>query len=588
MIFTRDLGLIAGLVFALAALGGCDEAVPDRPPLEEARFQLARGDALAAQVQLERALAAGTSREDLAALFGESALLAGDLAAAREWLGPGEFSADSSAAGFRLLGRLEMAEGNLPAAGAAFDRSYRVEPDNAGLWVDIGRLRYRGGEQFEAIVAAERALAIDPDDGEALRFRGQLARDAQGLEAGAELLGRALDRQPQNIELRVEYAATLGDAGRARDALRVLRAGGGGALATPRGLFVQAVIAARGGNIRSARDLLARSGLASDDVASARLLSGLIALSDGNYASAALTFDRLYRRQPDNGRVRDLLAYALSRSGGDRELVHRFAGSASSSAGSTYLRLLVGRAYEALGERERAAEFIDLAAFGPAELAVLPALRPRASLAVSSRMGGLEIRDYVRHAIAGEDAVAAVRRARDFARRFPGSADAHAMLGDAEFARGDKAAARAAYARSAQVRRTWPLTLRFAAAQEDPAETRQLLESYVRNNPMNAEAAALLADALAAEGEWEDAAHLLDHAMALGMVRVPWVLAARSIAAAELEDDDGALDYALAAHELQPMNPLAITALIAALPESEEAARNELETKLRSVTARRR
>ena len=585
MTFRRDPGLIVALAFALATLGGCEQAGSDRPLLEEARFQLERGDALAAQVQLEQALATGTPREELAALFGESALLTGDLGVAREWLGPGEFSEGSAAAGFQLLGRLEMAEGNLPAAGAAFDRSYRVEPDNAGLWVDIGRLRYRGGEQFEAIAAAERALSIDPNDAEALRFRGQLARDAQGLETGAELLGRALERQPQNIELRVEYAATLGDAGRARDALRVLRAEGGRAASTPRGMFVQAVIAARGGNFRSARDLLARSGLASDNVASALLLSGLIALNDGNYASAALTFDRLHRRQPDNRRVGDLLAYALSRSGGERELVHRFAAPASNGAGSTYLRLLVGRAYEALGERERAAKFLDLAAFGPSELAVLPGLTPRASLAVSPDMGGLEIRDYVRHAIASEDAMAAVGRARSFAQRFPGSGDAQAILGDAEFARGDKGAARAAYARSALVRRSWPLTLRLAAAQEDAAETRRLLESYVRDNPMNAEAAALLADAFAAAGDWERAAQLLDHAMALGMARVPWVLAARSIAAAELEDNDAALDYALAAHELQPMNPLAIAALIDALPESEGAARSELETKLRSVSA---
>ncbi|MBL4719292.1 MAG: hypothetical protein JKZ02_12785, partial [Erythrobacter sp.] len=254
MTFRRDPGLIVALAFALATLGGCEQAGSDRPLLEEARLQLERGDALAAQVQLEQALATGTPREELAALFGESALLTGDLGVAREWLGPGEFSEGSAAAGFQLLGRLEMAEGDLPAAGAAFDRSYRVEPDNAGLWVDIGRLRYRGGEQFEAIAAAERALSIDPNDAEALRFRGQLARDAQGLETGAELLGRALERQPQNIELRVEYAATLGDAGRARDALRVLRAEGGRAASTPRGMFVQAVIAARGGNFRSARD----------------------------------------------------------------------------------------------------------------------------------------------------------------------------------------------------------------------------------------------------------------------------------------------------------------------------------------------
>ncbi len=111
-----------------------------------------------------------------------------------------------------------------------------------------------------------------------------------------------------------------------------------------------------------------------------------------------------------------------------------------------------------------------------------------------------------------------------------------------------------------------------------------MLEEYVRNNPMNGEAAAVLADALAAQGEWGRAAQLLDHAMELGQARTPWVLAARSIAALNLEDRDGALDFALDAHELQPMNPLAISALIGALPAGEEAAKSELEAKLQSLT----
>lgn len=585
MISRTDFRLLSALALSLAVLGGCEEASTDRTAVESAQIEIARGDALAAQIFLDRALEQGESRDELAAFFGEAALLAGDLQSARDWLGPGEFAEPTRALGFRLLGRLEMAQGNLPAAGAAFDKSYRVEPDSAELWVDIGRLRYRGGEQFEAIEAADRALAIDPDNGEALRFRGQLARDAEGLRAGAALLGRALEVQPDNIDLRVEYAATLGDAGRAQEALEALRANGGAAAHGPRGLFVQAVIAARGGNFRLARNLLAKSGLQGGGLASARLLAAIIDLEEGNFASAAQSLDRLYMRQPDNGRVRDLLAYALSRDGGHRELVYRFASVAAAGSGSAYLRALVGRAYEALDDRKRAAAFLDLAALGQAGLTVLPSMTPAELLAISKGASGTETRDYVRNAIAGREALAAVRRARDFAKRFPGSADAQAILGDAEFARGNKRAARKAYARSAMVRRPWPLTLRLAGAQDSTASARQLLEAYVRDNPMNGEAAAILADALAAEGDWQRSVQLLDHAMGLGQVRVPWVLAARSVGALQLDDPQAALDFALAAHDLQPMNPLAISALISALPEDEATARNELEAKLRSLDA---
>lgn len=585
MIFRRNPGALAALLFGLAILGGCDEPAPELSAVESARAELSRGDALAARISLERALAEGTPREELAAMFGEAALVAGDLSAARKWLGPGDFSESTRAIGFRLLGRLEMTQGNLPAAGAAFDRSYRVDPESSDLWVDIGRLRYRGGEQIQAIEAADRALALDLDNGEALQFRGQLARDAEGMEAGAQLLARALERQPGNLDLRVEYAATLSDAGRAKEALAVLRAEGGHAAVTPRGLFVQAVIAARGEHFALARDLLEQSNLARTQVASAELLSGIVDIAEENYASAALTLDRLYSRQPDNRRVRDLLAYALSRSGGDRELVNRFAEAAAGPTGAAYLRVLVGRAYEALDDRERAGRFLDLAALDAHRLTVLPSQTPLASLAVSPPGGGAQLRDYVRAAIAGRETVAAVKRARAFADRYPGSADAQALLGDAEFAQGNKAAARAAYERSASVRRPWPLALRIAGAQDDPARAGRLLARYVRDNPMNGEAAAVLADALALEGDWAGAVEMLDHAMALGMVRVPWVLAARSIGAIQLDDRQTALDYALAAHELQPMNPFAIGALIAALPRGEAAAKAELEAKLESLRA---
>ena len=175
-------------------------------------------------------------------------------------------------------------------------------------------------------------------------------------------------------------------------------------------------------------------------------------------------------------------------------------------------------------------------------------------------------------------------KARDFARRFPGSADAFSILGDAELASGNRAAARTTYERSAEIRRGWVLIIRLIGVQNTPADARRMIETYVQGNPMNGEAAAMLADALAAEGKWARAVPLLDHAMQSGMGRVPWVLAARSVAARELGDQEEALSFALAAHELQPMNPYAISALIAVLPENDPK-RIELEAKLRSVTA---
>lgn len=572
-------GFAAAIVLHFAA--SCDQQSAELAPLEQARQDLAEGDAVGAEIALARLVEKGAPRADVAALMGEAALIAGDLAEARRWLGPGEFSDATRAHGYRMLGRLEMAEGNLAAAGRAFDAALETDPDDPELWVDIGRLRYRGGEQEAAIAAAERAVAVGPNSAAALQFRGQIARDSEGLEPAARWFARALERRPHDAGLRADYAATLGDAGRAVEALAVLREGR--QVAGPhlsRFLYIQAVLAARGGDYNLARSLLDRSGEAGRGIPAALMLSALLDVAEENYASAAQTLDRLSGLQPDNRRVEELLAHALSRSGGERELVERFGARALGPGGSPYLRVVVGRALEALGERDRAARYLDAAAQSENGLSTLT---PAGAGLDGS---GTAYRDAVRTAIAARQFDLAVTRAESFVRRFPGSGDALALLGDARLARGDRADARAAYAQSARVRQPWPLTLRMLAAQASPRDGARLLADYLRAHPMNGAAAALLADAYAAEGEWERAAVLLDHAIANGQGRAPFVVAARSVAASRIGDEQAALDYALLAHEIQPLSAAATAALIAALPPAEQEARAELEQKLRSLQAR--
>ena len=581
MTFRLSLRAFSSFALTCLVLGACGQPQDTQSEVDKARVELANGNPGIARIHLDHALAAGVPRREVSLDFAEAALGEGDFAGARNWLEGEDFPAGAAAERHLLLGRIEMAEGNLAAAARAFDSSYEADPANSELWVEIGRLRYRRGEQVQASQAVERALELDPENGGALRFRGQLIRDSQGMRSGVRFLRDAVERQPDDVSLRVELAATLGDAGEAAEALRVLRGGDGSAVGTAQGLFIQAVIAARGGNFRLARDLLGRSNLVERRVPSAQILSVIIDLQEENYASAVRALDRIYGGgQADNRRVRDLLAYALSRSGGEQELVSRLAETAAGNGGSAYLRTLVGRAYEALGDRDAAAEFLDLAAVSQGGMVVLPAVNTNSS----DKGGGVETRNFVRMAIARGDPAAGVAKALDFARRFPGSADAFSILGDAELASGNRAAARTAYERSAEIRRGWVLIIRLIGVQNTPADARRMIETYVQGNPMNGEAAAMLADALAAEGKWARAVPLLDHAMQSGMGRVPLVLAARSVAARELGDQEEALSFALAAHELQPMNPYAISALIAVLPENDPK-RIELEAKLRSVTA---
>lgn len=552
MIFTRNIAL------ALAALlAGCGGTAPEPPPFERAQAALARGDGLGAEMVLREMLGEGVARADLAAFMGEAELLQGNAAEARRWLAPGEFAPASAGHGFHMLGRLVMGEGDLPAAGAAFDRALQATPDDAELWVDIGRLRYRGGEQAQAVAAGRTALALGPDNPEALLFRAQIVRDSQGSAAALNLFERGLAVDPDNSELLAEYAATLGDLGRAKEALVAIRKLTARDPRNPRAFFLQAVIAARGGNPGLARSLLLRSGDLDRGMPAAMLLSGVIDLESGNYASAAQIFDRLARMQPDNRRVRHLLARSLAQGGSHRELIHRFADAPS----SPYLAQLVGRSHEALGQRERAASFLDRAAHPlSGNPAALPGAIPLAVAEARDVAQGRDALSLVRGLILAGQPALAKAKAKEFLRRFPGSADAMGLAGDAALAANDARGALAHYRAAGEIRRGWPLVKRTATALlalGDRAGAERLFAEHLAGDPGNSEAAALLARSSYLRGDFARAGALLDHAFASGAARDPMLHALRAEVALRAGADDAGLAQARRAYRLQPMNPAA-------------------------------
>lgn len=516
MICTRSLWAATALALALAGCGAEREM-----PRGDWRAMLAAGDGIAAEQALERALRKGEPKAGVAPYMGEAHLLQGDLRAAREWLEPALFAPAEAARGFHMLGRLRVREGNLPAAGRAFDRAMaegRGRYDRAAeLWVDIARLRYSGGEQAQAIEASRRALALGPRDPSALLLHAQLVRDAQGNEAALPLFEQGLASAPGHPDLLADYAATLGELGRADAMLAAVGKLVEAAPGDQRAAYLQAVLAARAGNHDLARGLLQRGNNLDRRMPAAALLLALVDLDNGNPASAAQALDRLLRDQPDNQRLRALMARALALSGNQRELIARFGGRAD----TRYLALLVGRAHEALGQRDKAAPFLDRA-FAPPGSPRIVALPPATSLAASLARASEDNSAALaaaRGLVAAQRAGEARRPARQALARFPGSAEARALAGDVALATGDARAALRYYRAAAAIRRPWPLTKRMAVALERLGNVRAadaLVAAHFAGEPNNAEAAQLLSRRAAAAGDRERAKILARYARVRG------------------------------------------------------------------------
>lgn len=590
MTFRLDLTALRFLAPALLlGAAACSEPASELSPVEQAKVAIQAGDGLAAEVLLRQAMDMGIERADVAAYLGQAELLQGELAEARQWLESGEFSEETRGHGFHMLARLEMQEGNLPAAGQAFDKSLAVKRENAELWVDIGRLRYRGGEQVQAVEASVYAVELDPENPIALQFRAQLIRDSEGMAAAISWFERALERNPDNVGLLVDYAATLGEAGRARDMLVAVRKVAKIDPANRQILYLQAVLAARAGNFHLAQNLLVRVNKADRDKPAAMLLAGIIDIESGNYASAALVLERLVSLQPDNQRARQLLARALSLGGNHRELVYRFEKIAEQDSASPYLQTLVARSLEALDNRERAAVFLDAAA--ARRPGTLVAIASDSTIDVAETRGtstGADALALVRARIVNGNAAGAVLAAEQFLGKLSGSADALALAGDANLAAEQFNRALDHYGRSAIIRSPWVLTRKRAKAllalgKEKDAQA--LLADYLIGDSSNVEAAGLLAYAAASQQDWANAAIFVDNAIANGGGRDPILLALGADIAIRLGNSERGIELAERAYAIQPMNRDATRMLAVAyrqLPEGEILA-DVLEAKLRQM-----
>jgi predicted Zn-dependent protease len=522
-----------------------------------AREEIARGDGIAAEVHLRQAMASGAAREAVAAYMGEALIAQGQLDRAGDWLRPGAFTRQTAPRGFRALARIERLQGNLPAAGAAYDRVLALTPTDPTLWVDIARLRYAGGEHMLALDAADYAYRLDPANVRVLELRGQIARDRLGLAAALPWFKAALARSPDDISVLGEYAATLGDLGRAREMLaltrRMLALDPGNA----RAFYLQAVLAARGGNTGLARGLMNRVGDRLDGVPAAMLLEGVLEMRAGNYVLAAEAFEELLRRQPDNEKVRLLLVRVLFLSGEYRALLIRFSDAGERPDASPYLLTVLARAHEALGERDLAAPLLD-----------------RAALSQSRDGGGLRIADLV-----ATDRPAEAENAAEQARvAHPGNFAVQAYAGDVQLALGDGAAALERYGLAARIRMPESLMLRMAAAyrlagQEDRA--RALVEGYLTRNPQSEAAGRLAARMAATAGDWGRARRLLENLKANGATRDVRLLSDLSVARLRAGDAAAAEVSAREAYRVQRASPLAAQVWglsLAALGKRREAA----------------
>jgi len=581
----RRIALPLALALLAAPLGAMPDAAQSN--LETARAALARGDGIAAEADLQRALSAGADRVEIAADMGEALFQQGERGKAREWLGPGAFAKGEEARGWRLLALLERNDGNLPAAGKALDRALSFAPKDPLIWVEIGRLRYQGGEQLQALEAAERALAAAPDNPRALEFKAQLVRDSAGDAAALPIFEKALQAAPDDLQLLGGYAASLGELGRAGEMLVVTRKMIALDPRQPQAFYLQAVMAARAGNTDLARAMLNHTGERLAAVPAAIELLGLLELEAGNANVAAEHLTRLADRQGANPRAQLLLARALYEAGDYRQLFGRFGDLAQRGDASPYLLTILGRALEEQGDRAAAAVLLDrAAAANPPELLPIREREAAGALAPqwNANQPGLELAaSYLRAQLGAGDLAGARRTAARLLELRPGSGEALGLVGDVELLAGQPGDALNHYGQASQVRFPDQLALRSAIALERLGKADQvpaLVSRYLTLFPGSRLMARIAANQALGAKDWPRARLLLENLRLRGGNRYARLLADLSLAQLRSGDAEAALESATRAWQLAPASAFAVQAralALVALDRDPDLARQLLE-----------
>jgi predicted Zn-dependent protease len=261
-----------------------------------------------------------------------------------------------------------------------------------------------------------------------------------------------------------------------------------------------------------------------------------------------------------NLQARRLLGAALLRTGDAAGALDTLRPIALRRDADSYTLGLVARAFEAQGQRDWAARFLDRAAAMPSSPAAPfgqdddPAAL--ATAVAENRADPRAMVSLVRGRLEAGQGGAALVEAQALARQSPGAPAAHVLIGDVLFATGRAGAAAASYARAADLRFDRATMLRLVEARLISGDRRgaaDALALYLAQHPADIAARRALANAQLMTDP-ASARETLDPLLIELGGRDALLLALVARARVAAGDAGAALAPARAAYRLQPMN----------------------------------
>ncbi|MEQ1508956.1 MAG: tetratricopeptide repeat protein [Sphingopyxis sp.] len=475
--------------------------------IELARAYNALGRGAEAERQLDKAAELGADLPRLAVDRAQAQLAQGDAAKALATLA-GPLPRNQGARALRIAAQANYRLGNVAATRANFAEALRLAPNVGDLWIAYARFRLAEQDLADADNAADRAWALSPQSAAALALKADIVRTRGGPVVSIPWYQAALSRDPDNVPFLLEYAAALGESGRYGAMLEPLRRAADLEPRNTRALFLQAVLAARGGEPALARTLLSRVGGGDGELPGVLQLRAAVELSLGTPVAAGNYAARLVELQPDNSAARRLLALALAAGQNPRGAIDAIDAITIQPDADSWSLLLLARSFAAIDWQVDAAQPLERAS----RLSRGSAGALRTHVTGSDSLNPSLAVPAIRARLSAGSFAQAKQLAAALAQANPGVSQAWLLLGDTELASGDTANAIAHFRRAADLRFDEAVALRLVHAHSQAgvrAEAGQILANYMARWPENIAAMRIAAAFRAEDGDWAGAHHAL-------------------------------------------------------------------------------
>ncbi len=370
--------------------------------------------------------------------------------------------------------------GTVREASKAIEEARSIDPNAADSWLAEVPIQIRAHRYKEAGAAADRALALKPNDPQAIYLKGSVAHAQGQVPAALAAYERTIALQPTHLDARLGRAGLLLDQNRVDDAAREVTEARNLAPRDPRPTYLAAQVAERKNDPKSARSALAEVTGLLDPVPMSfmryrpqvMMLGGLAHFGLGQNEKAKPYLEGVVRQQPDAPAAKLLAQIFLADKNHDRA-IETLDAYLKSNAGDVQAIVLLSTAQIGKGRPSRAIQllqdslkvqdsprlhaFLGLTLVGTGKTAEAIAELEKGYRKDPSQLaaGAALIELYLR----GRQNAKALEIAEAIVKRHPGDAQYHVLLAHARFEAGELPRARAAYEQALR------LDPRFIAAQ---------------------------------------------------------------------------------------------------------------------------